>query len=230
METLWLPSGFTSIWWEPRFNFPGVLCLPQAWRGWRTSATPATWTPPCRPCPTGETSTFTCVAHITSLTCLTSPVCPLAALWTLWSFLLLSALFFQKQLLPFIHCLFSSCWIWKKTQTTITVLIWESDGWVKIAAVHHLRRQKWPFVVPCRVFGLQMNTNSLPISPPRLLFFSHNVSLYFSFYSSSANLLPFFPVYWIFIPSDSFYDCIVCAVTYIRAPLQSRRLYSLTYF
>lgn len=62
-------------------------------------------------------------------------------------------------------------------KTTVAMLIWESDGWVKIAAVHHLRRKKWPFVVPCRVLSYKWTpTLSQSLLLLLLLFsFSHHV-------------------------------------------------------
>lgn len=76
VEVFCLPLKFTSA-WVTCFNFPHVLCLPQAWRGLRTSATPATWTLPSRPCLTGEPPLFTCLLLICPRSPLTDP-CPLA--------------------------------------------------------------------------------------------------------------------------------------------------------
>lgn len=102
---------------------------------------------------------------------------------TFRSLLILSTRFIPRPL--------ASCWLW---ETTVAVLIWESDGWVKIAAVHHLRWQKWPFVDPCRVFCYKWTPtlSPPPASPLPLLLFSfpfpHPVFLCLSLYCFSPSL------------------------------------------
>lgn len=100
--TTWrLPSEFTRVQWSCCFNFPGVFCLPQAWRGWRTLVTPATWTPPSRPCPTGETRLSVHLPHVSTSTCL-----PLNTSLSLMGSVLLHVIHFSFQ--PFNMLQFSS--------------------------------------------------------------------------------------------------------------------------
>lgn len=174
------------------FNFPGVFCVPQAWQGWRTLATPATWTLPSRLCLTGKTLPPVYLPSVPHL-----PHHFSDSAFLLCVFFLLSShysnfkCFFSVAICCCIHCLPASCWLW---EITMVMLIGESDGWVKIAAVHHLRQQKWPFVDPCRVFCYLLPLLlCCSFSFPTM---SHYVPLLF---------ISHFIVYWNTNPSDSFF-------------------------
>ena len=74
-----------------------------------------------------------------------------------------------------------SCLLW---EMTTAVFFRENDDWVRIGAVHHSIRQKWPFVVPCRLFCYKSTPtlspsllvllllSSFPLAPSLLLFHS----------------------------------------------------------
>lgn len=75
-------------------------------------------------------------------------------------------------------------------EMTTVVLVWESNSWVKIAAVHHFRWLKWPFVFPRRVFVSKWT----PALSPCLLFLR-----FCALFSPSICMCPFtlLVVYWI---------------------------------
>lgn len=132
----------------------------------------------------------------------------------------------------YIHCLAASCWLW---ETTMVMLIGESDGWVKIAAVHHLRRLKWPFVDPCRVFCYKWTLSPSHLPPPLFFFFPHHVLLcaylYFFFFPAVLLFLLGCQSFW-FIPHDCNCDTIAGVIPLIRSLQQSLRMcyYQLSYY
>lgn len=195
-------------------NFPPVCSVsPQAWRGWRTSVTPATWTPPCRPCPTGEMfpphrpshwshfMTLKCsLLHFTI--CLRSLFggilffkfqCNPSWLKDYFGVALVRCLlcfFFLFLLLVFNHLLGSSPLI-KHDLCSLR----PSDGWLRIAAVHHLRQQ-WQLFLLLPTGAYVTNKQHCSFLPA-LFFFDH-----FIFYCLSSHLIVcwtyFFPQIVIF--------------------------------
>lgn len=99
---------------------------------------------------------------------------------------------------------------------------WESDSWAKIAAVRHLRRQKQPFVIPCRVSCYKW-TPTLSRSP---LF----LSLLCSFLSPHCLFMSPFTVSFVLFIELPFALVHSSELHPLVRPLESDRDHIITYF